>query len=65
MKGVEINRETAGREAYVCMRNAADLRKDIRFVLEWHLTLYCRKASTMIITNDEWMNGCMYVRMNE
>ena len=40
---MEINWETAGREAYVC-RNIytvdADLWKDIRFILEWHLRYY-------------------------
>ena len=40
----ELKLETAG------MRNTADLRKDIRFILECYLsTLYCRKASIIIV----------------
>ena len=37
------------------MRNTADLRRDIRFMLEWHhlSTLYCRKASILIVLYNE------------
>ena len=43
------NWETAGREAF--MKNTADLRKDIRFMLDgiYAILPFCRKASIIII----------------
>ena len=44
--------EIGKRLAEKCMRNTADLRNDIRFILECHLRYnarYCRKASVIII----------------
>ena len=46
MWGMEIGKRLAEKR----MKNTADLRKDIRFILEWHLsTLYCRKASIILV----------------
>ena len=43
--GMDIRKRLAGER----MKNTADLRKDTRFILEWHLSaLYCHKAGLII-----------------
>ena len=40
-----------GWQRSVCMRNTADLRKDIRFILEWHLRYYILSEGKLTINN--------------